>query len=230
MLHGSYVTVGVHEDAGTYEAEPGKEPVPVSKVGWWLENGTQNMPARPFFYPTLAHYRQKIARLKAQGAAAVAYQGVSIELALARQGFAVQSWVQNAIKSNVPPSLTRAYLRRRKKDFPESGSRTLIASGLLLRSVRYKVSIKGGAPEEGPAEGPEPLPLPSHNGQKHDTETEGAQAAKALARELARQASDARKAAKGFQRLAAKLSPERQKREFAAQRRAYKPFRPKAKK
>ena len=56
---GSYFTIGVHEDAGSYSGRNGSGPA-VWEVSWWLELGTKRMPARPFMRPAVADNLESI--------------------------------------------------------------------------------------------------------------------------------------------------------------------------
>lgn len=204
----TYVTVGVHQDAGTYEAltPAGREPVPVSKVAFWLEYGTRFMPARPFLYSTIKGKQAVLAKLLAQAEQAVIAGQKTIAVALAKVGFEAQTFVQNTIKSNVGPVLSPRYLSDRMRRFPDAGSRTLIRTGLLLRSVRYKLFVDGR--EVGAPQSPEVV-----------TEPQGTASSRAHARASMR----ADKAARAEQRRAAKADPEAAKRRFNAQHRVRPP-------
>lgn len=150
------LSVGVHDDAGTYEDAPesGGKPVSVAQVALWSEYGTSRSPARPFFYPTLKDREQAIASLQAKCMAAIYAKKMTLMQALSKIGFLVQVAFQNAIKSNIGPALSEGYLARRQQQYPGAGSRTLIRSGLLLRSIRFRVTVDGKTLESGPGEAP----------------------------------------------------------------------------
>lgn len=200
----SYATVGVHNDAGEYQVGPDEQPTPVYKVAYWLEHGTQSMPARPFMAPTIAAKHAAIQRTMAQALANVAILKQKPVDALRRVGFSLQVWIQNAIKSNVPPPLSKRYLRRRKEEFPEAGNRTLVASSLLLRSIRYVLWVDGKRVDDhAPAHGDAPAQAP-----------EGPRT-----REQARTAAAVDKLARKKQREYAKQHPEEAAERFRRQRR-----------
>lgn len=212
QTEGAYLTVGIHEDAGTYadNTPEGKTPVPVAKVGFWNEFGTARSPARPFMYPAVAGNQDRIAKMQADAMAAVISGKETAVKALSRIGFAVQSFITNQIKSNTPPDLSPRYAAWRKKTFPGSGARTLIRSGLLLRSIRFRVFVDGQPPFEGEATGAEPVaPLVTE-------EQRAAYRADALAK----------KALRAQQRAAAKADPEAAKKAFEQQHRVREPKEP----
>ena len=60
----SYVTVGVHNDAGQY-GQGGVNAATPAKVALWMEYGTENMPKRPFLYPSIARNKAAIAQIAA---------------------------------------------------------------------------------------------------------------------------------------------------------------------
>lgn len=201
-LGDSYVTVGVHDDAGQYQAGPNEAPTPVAKVALWLEHGTQHMPARPFMAPTVAAKHAAIQRAMAQGLANVAVLKQKPADALRMVGFRLQVWIQNAIKSNVPPALSEKYLRRRKAMYPEAGNRTLVASSLLLRSIRYVLWLDGKKVDDhASAHGNSPAPATPRT------------------REQARTAAAVDKLARKSQREYAKKHPEQASERFKNQRR-----------
>lgn len=212
LSRGSYVTVGVHKSAGQYPARPdGGEPPSVHKVAWWLEYGTENMPARPFMYPAVARNQNAIAKIAARSLAAVAYQKLPVKVGLATIGTAVVRMIQNVIKSNVGPALTgtwdppSGYLGWRRLHYPESGQRTLIASGLLLRSVGFALHLKGAAAIQ-PGEA-----TPIHLDQ----------ATKKARRETAIQEGAAMKSQRRNQRANARANKAATEAAFSAQKRVY---------
>lgn len=151
---GSYVTAGVHTDAGTYIKRPSQPNPPlVTSVAWWLEYGTKFMPARPFLGPAFDENIEVLKKKMALGLMGVAFYGWSVEKGLSPLGYTMVVLIQNKLRSNVGPALSgtweppAGYLGRKRK--LGQGQRTLIATGLLLRSVNYKMHLADGAVEEG---------------------------------------------------------------------------------
>jgi len=129
---GSYVSVGVHEDAGQYE-----DGTSVVDVALWNEFGTENMPSRSFVRSAIDDNAEKIGRWREEMLGKMINEGWSLEKVLTAMGFRIQVLVQNKIKSNIPPPNAESTLAAKAKD--GVGSNTLIWSGLMLRSVAFKV-------------------------------------------------------------------------------------------
>ena len=231
----SHVTVGVHEGAGEYKNADGTPGPPVSKVALWLEYGTSNMPARPFMYPAIKRNEGGIAKVAAKALVDIAYLGARVETGLARIGSFVVRQIQNVIKSNVGPALSgswdeprEGYLGWRHTHYPEAGQRTLYRSGLLLRSVAFRVHLDRWTQakqaqaepvrdDAAPAKGVHKAKTPAFrsDGLRHAAEQ------KAQARAQARMRGEAIKAQHRAQKAAANADPKAHAAAFAAQKRAY---------
>lgn len=133
-LKTAYVTIGIHKDAGKYE-----DGTDVVEVALWNEFGTRNIPERSFFRSTMD---ENVSKINAWREAAVdkILRGGSVEEALRDIGFKIMVLIQNKIKSNVPPPLAPSTVRaKEEKGRPPV---TLIDSGLMLRSVSFRVVMK----------------------------------------------------------------------------------------
>lgn len=131
----AYVTIGVHEGAGSYD-----NGVSVVEVALWNEFGTETTPSRSFIRSTMDDKEQVINQWRDEMIANILFKQWTVEKALEAMGFRIQLLIQNKIKSNVPPALADSTMRAKiKKGRPAV---TLIDSGLLLRSITYKVHIK----------------------------------------------------------------------------------------
>ncbi len=128
----SYVTVGVHEDAGSYP-----DGTPVAEVAIYNEFGTENAPERSFMRSTMKETQQRRKEWTRQALQKVIQGKIGETKALEMIGMRMQVAVQNKIKSNVPPP--NAPSTRASKDRRGVAQRTLIDSGLMLRSITYKV-------------------------------------------------------------------------------------------
>ena len=131
----SYVTIGIHDDAGQYP----KGTPSVQEVALWNEFGTKDIPERSFIRSTVDENAAKFNQWQDEMATNI-IEGWTFQKALEAVGLRIQFLIQNKIKSNVPPSnadSTRASKQRRGV-----GDRTLIDSGLLLRSVGFKVKVE----------------------------------------------------------------------------------------
>jgi len=137
QLDKAYVTIGVHDDAGKYTE--GNPPPDVVEVALWMEYGTKNIPERSFIRSTVDEHRSQINQWREQALRQIMFDGKSVKDALESIGFKVQALIQNKIKSNVPPPLADSTAARKRK----SGVApvTLINTGLLLRSITYKVHV-----------------------------------------------------------------------------------------
>lgn len=141
---GAYVTVGVHEDAGKYPEGPS-----VVEVALWNEFGTRTAPERSFFRSALDENEGKINEWREEAISNMLTKGWTVKQALEMMGFRLQTLIQNKIKSNVPPPNAPSTIiaKTRSGVLPKSGlaggregqTSTLIDSGLMLRSITYKV-------------------------------------------------------------------------------------------
>lgn len=148
--NGSHFTLGVHADAGQYPATPEQpDPPTAGEVAWWLEKGTKRMPARPFMDPAISENLDSIRRKMALGLTGIAYQGWTVAKGLTVPAVHMLWLVQNKVKSNVGPALSgswdppKGYLGWKREN--GMGQRTLIATGLMYRSLAYKLFLSTGA-------------------------------------------------------------------------------------
>jgi hypothetical protein len=142
----SYVTVGVHEGAGKYPS--GED---VGEVALYNEFGTGSIPARPFMAMAIDGGMSKIDSWREEAISKIMDGTITAKKGLELIGFRTQVLVQNQIKSNTPPPNAPSTIKAKqasgrlpkklKKDFAGRTS-TLIDTGLMLRSVQYKVFIK----------------------------------------------------------------------------------------
>lgn len=134
-LNGSYVTVGIHQDAGEYKS--GED---VVSVAIWNEFGTDTIPERSFFRSSIDGNEEKINKWREEAILGVLENGWTAEKSLENLGFKIQILIQNKIQSHPPPpnapSTVEAKLRK------GVAPNTLIDTGLMLRSVTYKVVMR----------------------------------------------------------------------------------------
>lgn len=144
----SYVTIGIHEDAGKYTK--GANPPSVIDVALWNEFGTDKIPERSYFRATLEANASKIEVFRDEMCKRVLLNGWTQERALEAIGLYVQTLIQAKIRSNVPPaygtgkgnSPATIAAAQEAKIKRVGHSRTLEESDLLLRSVTFKVTVK----------------------------------------------------------------------------------------
>lgn len=126
----AYVSVGVHEDAGQYP-----DGQSVVQVALWNEFGTEHIPSRSFFRSAIDENMGRINKWRDQVIEDIIDGKRTPQNALETLGFRVQQLIVNKIKSNVPPPLKNPQAKMRKGLAPV----TLIETGLLMRSISFKV-------------------------------------------------------------------------------------------
>lgn len=172
--HDSYVSLGIHADAGKYVAvqhrkkngQFGRKPTDMPEVGrvaFWLEYGTEHMPARPFLGPAIDENHEIVKKKMALGLAGIAFHHWTVEKGLSVIGDTALILVQNKMKSNVGPALSGSwdpptgYLGYKREQ--GMAQATLVATGLLYRSLTYKMKLSEGAEIEAAKAAGE---LPAH--------------------------------------------------------------------
>ena len=129
---GAYVTIGIHEGAGSYP--DGKS---VVQVALWNEFGTEHIPSRPFFRSSIDGNEALINKWREEMIENIVSKGWPVKKCLEAIGLRVQILIQNKIKSNMPPPNAPRTIAQKQKD--GVAAETLIHSGLMLRSVTFKV-------------------------------------------------------------------------------------------
>lgn len=134
------VTVGVQDDAGYYETSSGGQGPLVAEVALWNEFGTSTSPERSFLRSAIDDNASELNAYREELLANIIFKGWTIEKALEALGIRIQFLIQNKIKSNIPPPLSASTIasKKRKGVAPV----TLIDSGLMLRSITYKVNLE----------------------------------------------------------------------------------------
>jgi hypothetical protein len=144
---GAYVSIGIHEDAGSYS----KGEISVVEVALFQEFGTTKIPERSFIRSTVDEHESSINAMREKMIENILTKGWSKEKALEAIGLYVQSLIQNKIKSNVPPpygtglkpnSEARIASLQEQKRKRVGHTSTLRESELLLRSVTFKVNVE----------------------------------------------------------------------------------------
>lgn len=121
------ITVGVHDDTGSY---PGGESV--AQVAAWNEYGTENIPERPFLRATMAKRRKKYRTIMGTIAAAAIEGKASVKEGMARLGELARSDVRNSIVNWSEPGNAPATIRKKGRDDP------LVDTRRMVTSVEYK--------------------------------------------------------------------------------------------
>lgn len=131
----SYVSIGIHEGAGDYPDED----VSVVEVAFWNEFGTRYSPERAWMRTTMDENEDKLNAWREELMEKMMHEGMPIEKALDIMGFRIMTLLQNKIKSNMPPANAPSTLAAKAK--AGVAPTTLMYSGLMLRSVTYRVVI-----------------------------------------------------------------------------------------
>lgn len=134
-IENAYVSIGVHEDAGSYTG-PGKQPT-VVEVALWTEFGTKHMPERSWLRSAVDENMGQIDRWREEILEQIWEEKITVAQGLEMIGYRMQALIQNKIKSNVPPPNAPSTLAEKRRD--GVGDSTLIHTGLLMRSVTFKV-------------------------------------------------------------------------------------------
>lgn len=134
-LNGSYVTIGVHEDAGSYPTGEA-----VLDVALWNEFGTDHIPERSFFRSAIDGNDSLINQWREESLEKVLLGQWTAQKALESVGFKIQVLIQNKIQSDVPPPNAPSTVEKKLRD--GVAPRTLQNTRLMLRSVTYKVVMK----------------------------------------------------------------------------------------
>ncbi|RZL29669.1 MAG: hypothetical protein EOP64_00255 [Sphingomonas sp.] len=133
----AYVTVGIHPGAGTY-----KDGEDVVMVGLINEFGTSKIPERSFLRSAVRDNAALIDSWRVELLRKIISGSMSVETALEAMGVRVQILIQNRIKSDIQPANAPSTVAQKLAD--GVAPRTLIHTGLLLRSISYQVHVGGG--------------------------------------------------------------------------------------
>lgn len=134
----AYVTVGVHEGAGTYE----KSNVLISQVAFFNEYGTSKIPSRPFIRSTVdAKGRAWKAFIKSLWGDVLARKKTTA-IALGALGTRIGIEIQGQILNSISWAAANAPSTTMKKSFGRGWTtRPLMDSGTLLRSIAWQSTV-----------------------------------------------------------------------------------------
>lgn len=158
QMDGSYVEIGVTQEAGNYP--DGESVAMVAAVNEFGYEGTGRdgrriaIPERSFLRAAVRVNAKAINAWRDQVLGNVVGHGWDAHKALTSMGTFIQILVQNMIKSNVPPPNSPSTLRYKARH--HMGNKTLQELGvsLLLRSISHRVVARdgGGGGESGGGE------------------------------------------------------------------------------
>ncbi|MCK5603483.1 hypothetical protein KAR91_16480, partial [Candidatus Pacearchaeota archaeon] len=134
-LHGSSVTIGVHEGAGQYPADEAGNSPHISEVAIKNEFGGGHIPERSFMRSTLDENKEDHNTQRKKMKAGVLSGEITVNKALNKMGFRVQEQIRGKIETlRTPPNAPMTIALK-----PEIGDNPLIDSRLLKRSINYEV-------------------------------------------------------------------------------------------
>lgn len=156
------VKIGFFEGAGRY---PGTNAPTVAEVALWNEFGTKTVPRRPFVSAAIDKNSSRIESWRWEMIENIVAKKMTVEQALAGIGLRIKGLIEKEIRSNVPPPNAASTVRAKQREgvlpkhvhartgekLPPKAAvarlqllrktKTLIDTGLMLRSVTYKVEL-----------------------------------------------------------------------------------------
>lgn len=140
-LDGSFVTIGVHEEAGSY-TDSDDNPT-VAQVAMWQEFGTKHIPETPFFRSAIDINKVKIKEFQESTLNKVIMGQLSVKKGLDSFGFFLQTRIQNRINTSPSwaPPLSEATKKAKQRGGGVRGTIRLIRSTLLLRSITFQSKV-----------------------------------------------------------------------------------------
>ncbi len=128
---GSNVTVGVHKGEGVTKS--GAE---IGSVGYWLDQGTKHMPARPWVRGTVDKFSKRYQNILKQNYSAVLLGRMTVKAALEDLGGQVKDDMRNFIISDqVQPETSEAVMATK------ASKKTLFETGKLVDAVHFRVNV-----------------------------------------------------------------------------------------
>lgn len=146
-INNSVVTVGVHKGAGKYKNGP-----EVSEVAFFNHFGTKNIPARPFISQAIDVNRVKLNRLQDKLLNQVILGDKLVFTALKQLGKTMEIMIVSQIDNSNSWAVPNAQSTAEQKNRPGGalrGATPLIRSGLLKRSITFKVQKSRGDSSAG---------------------------------------------------------------------------------
>lgn len=128
----AYATVGIHEDAGEYE-----DGTSVVQVALYNEFGTEHIPSRPFIRSAVLGKEATINAWRIEVIRRIMLGEISVRKALEILGFRLREMIRNNINANMPPPNAPSTAAHKVRE--GVAPRALVETGLLLRSVEFRV-------------------------------------------------------------------------------------------
>jgi len=140
-VKGSFVTIGVHNDAGQYADSD----VTAAEVALWNEFGTdrkpKGIPQRSFLRSTYDERLNDLNILRGRALDKISKGEMSVKDALENIGQFLANMVMKKIQSNIPPENAPSTIEAKERE-GVTPIRTLYHTGLLERSIGYKAVVK----------------------------------------------------------------------------------------
>ena len=138
LVDNSYVTIGVHDDAGNYPTG-----VPVPAVAAWNEFGTNTIPSRPFLRSAIDVNRRTLQIMHLNFISRLIEGKTTVRQGLESVGFVIQSMIQARIEKSNQWAEPNAPSTAASKASGGGirGATPLIKTKLLFRSIGYKVNL-----------------------------------------------------------------------------------------
>lgn len=124
---------------GVLQPDPTASGSTIAQVAAAHELGTRHIPQRSFIASTVDGEAAQIEQVQAKALDGVVSGRLSAEQATDLVGLDAASRIREKIRSNIPPALKPATVKRK------GDSRTLVDKGQLLNSVKHEVVQKGSA-------------------------------------------------------------------------------------
>lgn len=129
-----------HVQVGFFEGTSYPGGPDVVEVALWNELGTRKTPARSFMGTAIDEAEASIAKWRDEIIEGIVEKGWTIEQGMEFMGEKIKGLIEAKIKSNVGPP--DAPSTAAQKAHEGAAPDTLIHSGLMLRSLTYKVFLK----------------------------------------------------------------------------------------
>lgn len=137
----SSIEVGFIRPTASLESELGGKGVNLATYADWQEYGLTNLPARPFLGPTLDDKTDIFLRQTATGMRKIYGGNMTVDELLNQMGAKAVKWTKTTIRQKRTPPNTPATVRYKRR--MKLGRTPLIATGLMLNSVEYRIKKRG---------------------------------------------------------------------------------------
>ncbi len=143
-LKGSYVTIGIHEDAGEYQKKGKANTAPsVVQVAFWNEFGTEDIPQRPFIRNVMYGKESEINALREKLLKEIPDNKITVKQGLDKIGFRIREMIRNQISGRSPfQANADSTIEHKKREGVTPPNKPLYETGLLMRSIEFRTVLK----------------------------------------------------------------------------------------